>query len=63
MTEMIRTASGDFVHPLDYVQRRRWQEPFEMVGARTPSQEVRSFDFTGAYAPGAVIPGAKDRLG
>ena len=25
-----------------------------------PAQEVRSFDFTGAYAPGAVIPGAED---
>jgi hypothetical protein len=61
MTEMIRMASGDFVHPLDYVQRRRWREPFALVHARAPSQEVRSFDFTGAYAPGAVIPGAEDR--
>ncbi len=59
MTEMTRTVSGDYVHPLDYVQRRRWQEPFEAAGARPPSQEVRSVDFTGAYAPGAVIPGAE----
>jgi len=27
MTEMIRTAAGDDIHPLDDVQRRRWRMP------------------------------------
>jgi hypothetical protein len=27
MTEMIRTRSGEYVHPLDHVQRRRWRAP------------------------------------
>ena len=24
MNKMIPTASGDYIHPQDYVQRRRW---------------------------------------
>ncbi len=27
MTEMIRTTSGEYVHPLDYVRGRRWSAP------------------------------------
>jgi hypothetical protein len=46
MTLMIRTSSGDLVHPLDHVQRRRWRPP----------APPRSFDPTGAYAPGAELP-------
>ncbi|HET6690008.1 MAG TPA: hypothetical protein VFG74_03995 [Miltoncostaeaceae bacterium] len=38
MTQMIRTGSGDYVHPLDHVQRRRWRTPVP----------PRAFDPTGA---------------
>ncbi len=24
MTKMIQTASGDYIHPQDFVRRRRW---------------------------------------
>jgi hypothetical protein len=49
MTGMIRTAAGDYIHPLDIVGRRRWVAP-----APPPS-----FDPTGAFAPGAEIPSGR----
>ena len=48
MTEMIRTTSGDYIPPLDYVQRRR---------GRAPAPPVRTFAATGAFAPGADVRG------
>ena len=27
MTEMIKTPSGDYIHPQDYTRRRRWAGP------------------------------------
>jgi hypothetical protein len=27
MTKMIVTPAGDYVHPMDYVRRRRWTAP------------------------------------
>ena len=27
MSKMITTPSGDYIHPQDYVRRRRWASP------------------------------------
>jgi hypothetical protein len=61
------TVIGGVVEVTGPEQLRLDVSPGRPPGARDDrrarSEEARSFDFTGAYAPGAVIPGTEPRPG
>jgi hypothetical protein len=57
MTKMIQTPSGDYIHPQDFVRRRRW-----VAVGPTPSRWQQGGNKTGRDNPRRTVPAESQSL-